>query len=157
MTARDLACQVPSVMGMRVVVLLAALGGAAATFLPWQIIGGTVRDGWSSTGTISFVAFAIALACAAYKPMWYVRVALFVLAMIALAGAVKTIGEIGYIQKTLSRSLDAASRREAALYKIGTGAWLAVAAALGLVFGAFLWKRPKPGMAAALPKARLVR
>ena len=157
MTARDLACQVPSVIGMRVFVLLAALGGAAATFLPWQIIGRTVHDGWHSTGTISFVAFVIALACAAYKPMWYVRVALFVLAMVALSGAVKTIGEIGYIQKTLSRSLDAASRREAALYNIGTGAWLAVAASLGLVFGAFLWKRPKPGMAAALPKAKLVR
>lgn len=140
-------------MKLRVFVLIAALGGAAATWLPWKIIDSQIRDGWHASGTLSFGAFLLAAACGAYRPVWFVRIALFVLGMAALGAAAKTVGEIGSIQKLLRASADSASRRDADAIRVGTGAWLALAGSFGLILSAFLWKLPKPGAPAALPKA----
>ena len=144
-------------MALRMFVLLTAIGGAASTWLPWRIMDQTILDGWHASGALSFGAFCIAALCGAYRPVWFVRVALFVLGMIALVGAAKTVGEIGAIQRELATSFDT-PRREAELYRVGTGAWLTLAASLGLIFSAFLWKRPKPGAVtpAKLPRATIV-
>lgn len=139
-------------MKLRVFVLIAALGGAAATWLPWKIIDPQIHDGWHASGTLSFGAFLIAAACSAYRPVWFVRIALFVLGMAALGAAAKTVGEIGTIQRMLA-SADSASRRDADAIRVGTGAWLALAGSFGLILSAFLWKLPKPGVPVALPKA----
>ena len=145
-------------MALRVFVLIAAVGGALSTWLPWRIMDHTVRDGWQAGGVVSFGAFCIAVLCGAYRPVWFVRIALFVLGMVAIIGAAKTVGEIGAIQRGLATSSEAAARREVALYRVGTGAWLVIPASIGLIFSAFLWKLPKPGARVApLPKARLVR
>lgn len=143
-------------MTARVFVLVASLGGVAATFLPWQIANGVVYDGWHASGALSFGACLVAALCGAYKPLWFVRIALFVLGMMALVAAAKTVGEIGSIQRVLAMSFDAEARKSADLYRVGTGAWLVIAAGIVLVFSAFLWKRPRPGVAAPLPKATLV-
>ncbi len=144
-------------MKLRLFVLVAALGGAASTWLPWRILDQTIRDGWQAGGALSFGAFCIAVVCGAYRPVWFVRIALFVLGMLALVGAAKTVGEIGAIQRELATSFEAGARREASLYRVGTGAWLTLAASLGLIFSAFLWKLPKPGpKTAPLPKATIV-
>ncbi len=145
-------------MTVRVFVLIAAIGGALATFLPWQIADRVVYDGWHASGAVSFGACLVAAACGSYKPVWFVKVALFLLGMVALAAAAKTVGEIGSIQRLMSSSFDAETRREAALYRVGTGAWLVIAAGIVLVFSAFLWKRPKPGgPPPTLPRATVVR
>ena len=145
-------------MTARVFVLIASIGGAAATFLPWQIDDRVIYDGWHASGTASFGAFLAAALCGAYRPVWFVRVALFFLGMVALGAAAKTVGEVGSIQRMLSSSFDAEGRRQAALHRVGTGAWLAIAAGIVLVFSAFLWKRPRPGAKPVeLPKATVVR
>lgn len=145
-------------MTLRVFVLITAIGGAISTWLPWRIMDQTIRDGWHASGSLSFGAFCIAVLCGVYRPVWFVRIALFVLGMVALVGAAKTVGEIGAIQRELATSFDTAARREAALYRVGTGAWLTLAASIGLIFSAFLWKLPKPGAVKTtpLPKATVV-
>lgn len=141
----------------RAFVLVLAIGGAAATFLPWQIWGDTVYDGWHvPRGGVSFGAFVAAALCGAYRPLWYVKIALFVIGMVAIGCAARSIGEIGQAQRALASALDVASRKEAASLRVGLGAWVVVAASLGLVISAFVWKRPKPGQAAPLPKATVV-
>ncbi len=146
-------------MGIRLFVLAAAIGGAAATFLPWEHYGANAISGWNAHGTFSFVAFCVALLAAATKPHWYVRLALVITGVVAIGVAATAIGRVGAIHKELATSFDPGSRREASLYRVGTGAWIVIASALGIIFSAFLWKRPRPGAVtpADLPRATVVR
>ena len=121
-------------MALRVFVLIAAVGGALSTWLPWRIMDHTVRDGWQAGGVVSFGAFCIAVLCGAYRPVWFVRIALFVLGMVAIIGAAKTVGEIGAIQRGLATSSEAAGRRAGALYRVGTGGGVGIGAPVGPCF-----------------------
>lgn len=145
-------------MKARVFVLLAAIAGAASLWLPWQVWDSeTAYGGWTMQGAaVSFGAFAIAAACGAYRPLWYIRIALFLAGMIAVIPTARAIGIVLRASRQLAASGLAAERAEAPLVHPGTGAWLALGASLALVLGAFVWKRRKPGESAPLPKAKLV-
>jgi len=57
-------------MKVRVFLLLAAIAGALATWLPWQHLGKDELTGWNVGGTLSFVAFVLAGLCTGFRPTW---------------------------------------------------------------------------------------
>jgi hypothetical protein len=144
---------------IRYVILAAAFGGAAATFLPWEHYGTQAVDGWQASGMISFVAFCIAFVAGVTKPHWYVRLAIVITGVVAISVAAGAIGRVGAIHKELAMSLDPTARREAVLYRVGTGAWLVIASSVMLILSGLVWKLPRPGARAPveLPRAKLVR
>jgi hypothetical protein len=130
---------------IRILIVAAACGGAAATFLPWEVYGSQTYDGWASGGWLSFGAFLVAAACALYRPLWAVRVLLVIAGMVAITAAAAKVGHVGAIKKSLTLSLDPSSRREGELVNIGVGAWITIASSITMIFGGLLWRRPKPG------------
>lgn len=141
---------------IRYVILAAAGAGAASTFLPWEHYGSQVVDGWHANGAVGFVACCLAFVAAITRPQWYVRLAITVAGIVALCVAASAVGRVGAIHKELAMSFDATARREAALYRVGTGAWLVIASSVMLILSGLVWRLPRPGAAAELPRARVV-
>jgi hypothetical protein len=121
-------------------ILIAAVAGLIAVFLPWVTIsasffGSQSTNGFHGIGILAFLAFVLGGAFSLPgeqtapldKTMWLLALGAGALALLAVVIAIANTlgGGFGFITPT-----------------IGFGLWIALAAALGLVLGAWLLKAP---------------